>query len=682
MAVVCDSLPALRNVYLTSNGLLPDRLHMVAAARDEAAARNINFHYFISLDGVGEVHDAVRGVPGAFERVTRSLARARELGIAPAAFQCTVSSVNVWGLQDLLDYAEAEGVHVTFRLASPIGRLNNHDVMGDCALDQGETAEFCTFLYKLLRTGYEKDPARRAIYESLISALTFGSDRACGCWAREDGIYLSPDGDITSCAAHGQILGNLVRTPDLDWATLLEESRRQLAAESCPGCIHDYTGGVDPRPAQRDTIKEIKREVFRQPQSMQYMRERAARTPAAPARRLLEKARVMTIVGWYGTETAGDKLILAGIIEHALSINPDMRFSLSSITPFFTQHTLRELGYEDIVSVYPFSMDGFCEAAVEADVAAIGGGPLMELAEVADLLRFQFVMRTLGKPYVVMGCGIGPLYSDIITGFVGEIVTNASAVLLRDRKSVDWVREKGLDAEPVEWLDPSMRYIVPRAASFRTAPPRREGDPLQVTVCFRMLTSEYSGDLSREDHLALRGSMRAEHARFINALTGRGVVVHLVPMHTFFIGMDDRQYYASIMPDLDHPENVRFHNRIYAPQDVLRIMKNSDVVVGMRFHSVVFATSLGVPTLACDYGYGSGQQGKVGNYVSGMGLGDYLVDARTTTADEMLERFDAICADLPAAAARVEQAVGGKYARLAAADDALGTPKSAGREEG
>jgi polysaccharide pyruvyl transferase WcaK-like protein len=146
--------------------------------------------------------------------------------------------------------------------------------------------------------------------------------------------------------------------------------------------------------------------------------------------------------------------------------------------------------------------------------------------------------------------------------------------------------------------------------------------------------------------------------------------------------MDDRQYYASIMPDLDHPENVRFHNRIYAPQDVLRIMKNSDVVVGMRFHSVVFATSLGVPTLACDYGYGSGQQGKVGNYVSGMGLGDYLVDARTTTADEMLERFDAICADLPAAAARVEQAVGGKYARLAAADDALGTPKSAGREEG
>lgn len=50
----------------------------------------------------------------------------------------------------------------------------------------------------------------------------------------------------------------------------------------------------------------------------------------------------IVIIGWYGTETIGDRAILAGIIRMLATSFRDIEIMLGSILPFFTERTLQE----------------------------------------------------------------------------------------------------------------------------------------------------------------------------------------------------------------------------------------------------------------------------------------------------------------------------------------------------
>jgi radical SAM protein with 4Fe4S-binding SPASM domain len=91
---------------------------------DEEAARGLVLSganlVAISIDGVGQTHDSIRGVPGAFERALsglRHLKVAREslstvAGVPRLVVNCTVSRRNVDELDPLVELAEKEGPDV------------------------------------------------------------------------------------------------------------------------------------------------------------------------------------------------------------------------------------------------------------------------------------------------------------------------------------------------------------------------------------------------------------------------------------------------------------------------------------------------------------------------------------------------------------------------------------------
>ena len=59
-----------RIFYLTTNGSFPDRLQDLLA---EILPRDTKIHLLLSIDGIGEEHDRVRGVPGTFRKIERSI---------------------------------------------------------------------------------------------------------------------------------------------------------------------------------------------------------------------------------------------------------------------------------------------------------------------------------------------------------------------------------------------------------------------------------------------------------------------------------------------------------------------------------------------------------------------------------------------------------------------------------
>mgnify|MGYP006296084177 CR=1 FL=1 len=80
---VAQNCQNLAHVYLATSGLNTERtLGYVEQMLDFSQSNVPNLHTFqvqISVDGVGELHDKIRGVPGFFKRVQQTINGLREL---------------------------------------------------------------------------------------------------------------------------------------------------------------------------------------------------------------------------------------------------------------------------------------------------------------------------------------------------------------------------------------------------------------------------------------------------------------------------------------------------------------------------------------------------------------------------------------------------------------------------
>ena len=76
----------------------------------------------ISLDGIGEVNDKFRAVPGAFDRAVSGIRNCRAAGVR-VGLRLTLTQRNVQDIQALFDFFEAEGIErVCFYHLVPSGR--------------------------------------------------------------------------------------------------------------------------------------------------------------------------------------------------------------------------------------------------------------------------------------------------------------------------------------------------------------------------------------------------------------------------------------------------------------------------------------------------------------------------------------------------------------------------------
>jgi len=68
-------MPRLYALSMVTNGFLPDRIiELVEAILDLCQPRGIQLSVSVSIDGVGPLHEEIRGVPGGFTRVEQTIA--------------------------------------------------------------------------------------------------------------------------------------------------------------------------------------------------------------------------------------------------------------------------------------------------------------------------------------------------------------------------------------------------------------------------------------------------------------------------------------------------------------------------------------------------------------------------------------------------------------------------------
>jgi MoaA/NifB/PqqE/SkfB family radical SAM enzyme len=203
--------------------------------------RNIRLTLGVSLDGIGETHDRVRGVPGAFQKVMESLQFMKDLQKTVPfnmSIDPTIFSMNVQEMQQLKDLAEQLNLPITFQFAAVANDYyHNQNLEQVLTLDSSGRKTLIDFLKRQIAESSLLDALGYYYQEVLGRAQGTLQKRTLPCPFSNQGLLLNPDGTLQYCH-NSHVIGNALKTSSTEIYHAPENLafREQVRQEKCPNC--------------------------------------------------------------------------------------------------------------------------------------------------------------------------------------------------------------------------------------------------------------------------------------------------------------------------------------------------------------------------------------------------------------------------------------------------------------
>ena len=224
-------------IVISTNGYFTDRILDLCREFPDVGIR-------ISIEGLEETNNAIRGLDDGFNRGLSTLRRLKEMGMKDIGFGVTVQDKNAPDLLPL--YRLAEELDLEFATAS----LHNSFYFvqtGNIIHDRPMVAEhFEILVNELLKSKQPKKWFRAYFNHGLINYI-YGGKRLLPCHMGSDTFFLDPYGDVMSCNGTKEklVLGKLnEQTWKELWNSAKAESVRQQVCRCGRNCW--MIGSVSP----------------------------------------------------------------------------------------------------------------------------------------------------------------------------------------------------------------------------------------------------------------------------------------------------------------------------------------------------------------------------------------------------------------------------------------------------
>ncbi len=283
------------------------------------------------------------------------------------------------------------------------------------------------------------------------------------------------------------------------------------------------------------------------------------------------------ISGYYGFGNVGDEAVLAGMLAGLRARLGGVPFIVLSANPGTTARTY---AVEAVNRTDPRAVLG---AIRRARLFLSGGGSLIQDAtSVRSALYYLGLLGTataLVPRTMVYAAGLGPLRRPILRGLARRVLQRTDRIVVRDAASAALVRALGVLRAPVVAADPAILLEPTEGGHVAEFLTRVGADAPIIGVVVRPW-----GDGGFVEPLA-------EAVRRV--ARGRGAKAVVLPFH----------------PQIDLPVSRRLASAVGAvlfdtllrPSDMLGLIARMRVLVGVRFHALLFAAQVGVPPVGLAY---------------------------------------------------------------------------------
>lgn len=287
------------------------------------------------------------------------------------------------------------------------------------------------------------------------------------------------------------------------------------------------------------------------------------------------------LFGYYGFKNSGDDAILDAIIENLKSEEPDVDISVLTYNAKYTQsaHKVNVVSRSKVYNII--------RTIKNCDLMISGGGSLLQDVTSSRSLLFYLGLITIGKLFnkkVMFFCnGYGPVNKKLNRFLIKKIVGKVDLITLRDLESKKQLEKLGI-TENV--------YVTADAAfTMKSANKERikeifkaESIPLDRETVGISVRKWYNNKLIKD-----------VISKTIDYISDKGLNVVLIPMKY----PDDLEISLEIK-DMCKSNPYVIEN-YYTPEEVLGIIGEFSLLVGIRLHSLIFSAIKGVPVVGIEY---------------------------------------------------------------------------------
>lgn len=293
-----------------------------------------------------------------------------------------------------------------------------------------------------------------------------------------------------------------------------------------------------------------------------------------------EKMKIM-ISGYYGFNNAGDEAILSAMLTSMRKLFSQAEYVVLSGAPRNTSVTY------DVKSIHRFHLWKFISVMRSCNVLISGGGSLLQdvtsKRSLFYYLTLIFLAKLLGKPVMLYAQGVGPINSSFMKWLTSKVLAKVDFITVRDQESYEFLQSLGL---PIE------RMRVTADAVFMLP---------QVTLSDGKILfnrSGLSGDMDVVG-VAIRSWGNDKYlgalADALDILADEGKQIYIIP----FQYPADMAVAKKLQGALRHSSKIL--DRVCSTEEMLSVIGNLSLLIGMRLHSLIFASVMKIPFVALEY---------------------------------------------------------------------------------
>lgn len=289
--------------------------------------------------------------------------------------------------------------------------------------------------------------------------------------------------------------------------------------------------------------------------------------------------------GYYGFGNVGDESVLQSIIQGLRNFDPKVEITVLSVLPQLTKELNR------VNSINRFDLLRIFFKMLKTDVFMSGGGTLMQ--NVTSTRSFFYYIglillaKLMLKKVVVFAQGFGPLKGGFSRGLARLILNRVDLITLRDRVSYNEIFKLGIKRPKIYvTADPSLILKTPPVVEGHKVlglEGVRSGRPL-LGIAVRSIPG------SKED------KFYKSLAEVIDWLSQK---YKYAPVFVLFQCPQDMHETSRVINYMQEKSSVIF--RMCRPQEMLSLVSNFDLLIGMRLHSLIFSAMSHVPMLGLSY---------------------------------------------------------------------------------
>ena len=242
--IVVKSCPKVQNIISSTNGLNPELLERrVSEILSTVNPSATQLTFTVSMDGLEEAHESIRGIKGGFERALRSLEVLKTYQKEhPIDVQIitVIQPQNVQDLKNMKDLAEKQDVDIVFQPLMIDTFYQNSTDDSRLRFSNEQWSKYREFIQDTFIRA--KDP--KSLFWKNYFEMASGGKRRIPCAYDRYVLSLYPTGEVLPCAKEDwSHFGNVYQEPvDVMWFGQKAKSiRKRMKREVCPTCSY-YCG--------------------------------------------------------------------------------------------------------------------------------------------------------------------------------------------------------------------------------------------------------------------------------------------------------------------------------------------------------------------------------------------------------------------------------------------------------